>query len=73
MAKSRESGATILLGLRRHEAGKVIKEGKRIVVEAKTHLKKPACHIAVQRGYAGMGDLRSGRCFRAGVKAGEFT
>ena len=43
MAKSRENGTTILLGLKGYEAGKVTKEGKGIVVEVQTDLKKPVC------------------------------
>jgi len=43
MAKSRENGTTILLGLKGYEVGKVTKEGKGIVVEVQTDLKKPVC------------------------------
>jgi len=43
MAKSRENGTTILLRLKGYEVGKVTKEGKGIVVEVQTDLKKPVC------------------------------
>jgi hypothetical protein len=43
MAKKRENSATILPGLKRYEAEKVIEEKKWIIVEVKTHLNKPAC------------------------------
>jgi len=43
MAKSRENGTTILLGLEGYEVGKVTEEERGIVVEVGTDLKKPAC------------------------------
>jgi transposase len=43
MAKSQENGTTILLGLEGYKVGKVIEEGKGIVVEVGTDLIKPVC------------------------------
>ncbi len=43
MAKSRENGTTILLGLGGYEVGEVIEKAKGIVVEVGTELKTLAC------------------------------
>jgi len=43
MAKSRENGTTILLGLKGYEVGKVSEEEGGIVVKVRADLKKPTC------------------------------